>query len=473
MPYDEVSPAGAHDVAEWVVTTQEQPWRTQEPRAATRFAGQFDVMVLPEAKRQTIAGFGGCFNELGWTALQLLDERDRESILRDLFTPAGLNLSICRTPVGANDFSRDWYSYDETPDDLELRNFSIAQDHETLIPFIRAAQAHRPGLRLWASPWSPPTWMKTNGHFAASMPWPGSGVENGLRPDQVGVEGTDMFRVDDAHLAAYAEYFARYVAAYRAEGIRIETVMPQNEFNSAQVFPSCTWTPQGLSRFIAHLGPRMADLDVSVFLGTLERPDAGLVEAVLEDAAAGPWVRGAGLQWAGKGAIAALRHTRPELALYQTEQECGDGKNDWRFARHTWNLMKHFLGNGTQVYSYWNLALTEGGRSRWGWTQNSLVVVDPEARTARYTYDYLVLKHVAHHLQAGARLLESFSLSGFENQLAFANPDGSVVIVVQNDLSEPLTVRMAVGDHVVAPTLPADSFATLVLRPGLSARTEH
>ena len=97
-------------------------------------------------------------------------------------------------PVGANDFSRDWYSYDETDGDFALEHFTIANDLETLVPFIKAAQKHQPALKLWASPWSPPTWMKTNRHYAMAMPGPWQkGVENGLRPDQVGNEGTDMF----------------------------------------------------------------------------------------------------------------------------------------------------------------------------------------------------------------------------------------------------------------------------------------
>jgi glucosylceramidase len=138
----------------------------------------------PDALAQSIEGIGCCFNELGWTALELLTEADREEILRDLFEPGlGTNFTLCRMPIGANDFSRNWYSYDETDGDFDLSDFRIAQDHDTLVPFIQAAQRHQPQLRLWASPWSPPTWMKVNRHYAGALPWPGSGVENGLRPD--------------------------------------------------------------------------------------------------------------------------------------------------------------------------------------------------------------------------------------------------------------------------------------------------
>lgn len=450
----------------WVVTTQDAPWQQQEPLAFGEVTGMPNVSVDVASPRQLVDGVGGCFNELGWTALGLLSDSDREGILSDFFTPgAGLNLSLCRMPVGANDFSTDWYSYDEVDGDFDLEHFSIEHDRATLVPFIQAAQRHQGDLRLWASPWSPPTWMKTNGHYAAARPWPGSGVENGIRDDQVGAEGTDMFILEDRYLAAYARYFARFVEAYGEEGIRVEMVMPQNEFNSAQVFPSCVWTAEGLARFIAVLGPEMDRLGVQVFLGTQERPHDRQVEVVLDDPAAGPWVRGVGFQWAGKGAIAAVRHARPDLALYQTEQECGDGRNDWRFARYTWGLMRHFFTNGAQAYTYWNLALTEGGVSRWGWAQNSLVVVDPERRTFRYTHEYFLMRHLNHFLEPGARRLSTMSWSGHENLLAFRNPDGTVVLVMQNDLGEPLPVQIVVGQDVVTPVLPADSFATLVIPP--------
>ena len=202
-----------------------------------------------------------------------------------------------------------------------------------------------------------------------------------------------------------------------------------------------------------------------MFFGTQERPDEALVETVLRDTAAGRYVRGAGFQWAGKGAIAAVHRTHPDLPLYQTEQECGDGRNDWRYCRYTWTLMKHYLTNGARAYMYWNLALTEGGVSRWGWAQNSLVVVDPRARTWRYTPEYHLMKHLSHYLRPGARRLDTASWTGYENQLAFANPDDSVMVVIQNDLSDLLPVRIAVGDHVVAPILPADSFNTILVRP--------
>jgi glucosylceramidase len=236
-----------------------------------------------------------------------------------------------------------------------------------------------------------------------------------------------MFVIEDRYLDAYARYFGRFVDEYRKQGIEIGMVMPQNEFNSAQVFPSCCWTAEGLARFIRHLGPEMAK----------------------------------------RGVAAAVHRRYPDLPLYQTEQECGDGKNDWRYCRYAWTLAKHYLRNGASAYLYWNISLQKGGVSRWGWAQNSLVTVDADTRTYTYTHEYYLMKHLSAFVRPGARRLETVNWSGHDNQLAFANPDGSTVVVMQNDLCEPLTVRIRVGDSVVAPTLPADSFSTLVVRRGV------
>ncbi len=449
----------------WYTTTRDRQWQERSGALAVSASRRerADVQVALEQPLQAIDGFGACFNELGWVALRALRETDRDAILRELFAPGvGAGFNLCRMPVAANDFARDWYSYDETPGDFELRDFSIANDLETLVPFIRAARAHQPALKLWASPWSPPTWMKKNGHYATRRSFPGQ-PPNGLRADQEGVEGQDMFIQEERYFAAYAAYFARFIEAYREQGIPIHMVMPQNEFNSNQVFPSCCWSPEGLARFIPYLGDAMGRLGVDVFLGTMERPDADLLAVPLSRPESRRHIKGIGIQWAGKHALAALRQQYPELPIYGTEQECGDGRNDWRYCRYAWTLMRKYLEGGASGYEYWNTALHEGGMSRWGWAQNSLVTVDPDAKTYAYTYEYFLMKHLSHLVQSGARRLGTRGWTGYENLLAFQNPDRSVAIVAQNDMCEEMPIRIGVGDVVVKATLPADSFNSLLI----------
>ena len=461
-PMQRVTPQpGIAGGVQWITTTETKPWQTGSLRAYSFLWDALDVRLLTETAGPHVEGFGACFNELGWEALRKLDAPDRDAILAELFQPGrGANFTSCRMPVGANDFSRGWYSYDETPDDFSLKRFSIANDKEALIPFIHAAQQHQPKLRLWASPWSPPQWMKTNGHYAEAANFPGR-LDNGLKPDQARHEGEDVFIQEERYFRTYAEYFGKFVDAYRQNGIEIGMVMPQNEFNSAQPFPSCTWTPEGLAKFLRELGPAMQRRGVEVFFGTMERGNPELLNRVLEDPEAGRWIRGVGLQWAGKGALRAVHADHPELRIYGSEQECGDGKNDWSYAGYCWRLMKHYFDHGTAAYMYWNLALETGGESHWGWPQNSLVTVDAARRSFRWNPDYFILKHASAFVRNGARRIATDGTC--TDVLAFRNADGSHVLIVRNEAKQARPLDVLVASGRISVMLEADSIGTLFL----------
>jgi glucosylceramidase len=195
--------------------------------------------------------------------------------------------------------------------------------------------------------------MKWNKHYACAVPWEGldKKYQNNLPANKQGREGTNMFIQNDEYFKAYSLYFSRFIEEYRKQGIQISMIMPQNEFNSCQIFPSCTWTAAGLATFIGkYLGPEMEKQKVDIMFGTMERPSEALVDTILYDPYAGKFIKGIGFQWAGKGAIPGLQKRYPDLKLYQTEQECGDGKNDWKFCRYAWTLMKHYISNGASAY---------------------------------------------------------------------------------------------------------------------------
>lgn len=450
---------------EWIVSTQDSQWEVQG-KVEIINDQQVDARIELDKEMQTIEGFGTCFNELGWTSLSALSESDREAIMKELFEPGtGANFTVCRMPVGANDFSRDWYSYDETEGDFEMKNFSIANDRETLIPFIKNAKKYNSSLKVWASPWSPPAWMKYNKHYACGLPWEGldEKYHNGLDPDQQGQEGSNMFIQEDAYFKAYALYFSKFIEAYRQEGIDIFAVMPQNEFNSCQIFPSCTWTAAGLNRFVGeYLGPEMQKLGIELLFGTMERPNNLLVDTLLQDKNSSKYIQGVGFQWAGKESVGKIHTDYPDMKIYQSEQECGDGKNDWEYCNYAWGLMKLYLSNGTNVYTYWNTSLDKDGVSRWGWRQNSLISVDTEAKTYRYNYEYYLIKHFSHYVLPGATRL---SVSGsFSDMLAFRNTDKSIVMVVRNEKNEAYSPVISMGDQTIRLTLKPQSLNTIIIR---------
>lgn len=148
------------------------------------------------------------------------------------------------------------------------------------------------------------------------------------------------------------------------------------------------------------------------------------------------------------------------MGLMMTEQECGNGRNDWSGALHAWELMKHYLSNGVNAYDYWNMALLENGLSHWGWRQNSLVTVEPEQHSFRYTIEYYLLKHVSHFVQSGARLLR---LPVGTDALAFLNPDGSIVLVAANSLEKPLDLQVRLRGREQTFSLSPRSFNTLII----------
>lgn len=461
--------ADAGQQIDWLQTTKGTPGRRiSGAKMVPLPPGLFDVdatLRLDQPGRK-VAGFGGAFSEKGWLALQTLPENARWAALDAMFGADGCNFSLCRTPMGANDIARGWYSYDETAGDLPLDHFSTANDRDTLIPFIKAAQQLQPGLKLWASPWSPPSWMKRNGHYAMGPAWPGQ-PSNGIRPDQLGMEGEDWFIQDDRYFDAYARYFRRYIEDYAKAGIPIGMVMPQNEFNSAQPFPSCCWTPDGLARFLPYLGLEMDKVGAEVFFGTLERGNPDLFTKTFAHPDAAKVIKGIGVQWAGKAALAPLRSRYTELEIWGSEQECGIGTNDWHYARYGWATIKRYFESGASAWHYWNLAMPSGGMSGWGWPQNSLIEIDVTRRSYRLTNDYWLLRHISGAVRPGAKMIPVESFFGFDDQLAFRNPDGSLVLVVSNSVGQRQSVRYGIGQRMFEVKLAPDSLNTLTIPPAL------
>lgn len=438
---------------EWVSTTYDSPW--EQNGQPSDILSEETLVIDTDRYLHTIEGFGTCFNELGWVSLSELTAEDRNGILKELFTPEGANFTMGRMPLAANDFSIDYYSYAPVAEDFNLDHFTVAHDESYLIPFIKAVQSLNPDIRIWATPWCPPVWMKVNRHYANK-----ASCGNGLAEDMQIPEGVDAFILEERYLDCYARYFGKFIDEYRTYGIDVFMVMPQNEPNSDQCFPACTWTPYGLSNFIKYLGPEMDKRGVQVYLGTMERADPELWEYILKDPDAGKYIKGMGFQWAGKDALPVLHDRYPDLPCYQTEQECGDGLNDWEGTMHSWNLMLHYLKNGVQSYFYWNASLFEDGVSTWGWRQNSLVVVDKEKRTFRYTPEYYLMKHFSHYVLPGAKVLDLGSDAA--DAIAFLNPDGKIVVLVANRSESDKGLNIKINGRKSVVSVPAGSINTFV-----------
>lgn len=440
---------------EWVSTTNDQPWVTETQ--VSSLAGETVIEISPDSTRQSIDGFGGCFNELGWEALQTLPEEKRQEVLKNLFdTISGCRFNIFRMPIGANDYAVDWYSFDETPEDYEMKDFSLDRDKQRLIPYIKVAQSYIPNLKVWASPWCPPSWMKTNQHYAcASDP-----KVNDLPADRQGEEMVTQFRMEPKVLSAYALYFKKFIQGYEGEGIPISAVHVQNEMNSCQNFPSCIWRPDDLATFIGkYLGPQFESdgLNTQIWYGTVERPQIARVDTVLQNPDAARYIKGVGFQWAGQGAIPEVHRKYPNLKLMQTETECGNGSNDWAAAEHTFELMKHYFKNGANAYMYWNMILDETGKSQWGWKQNSMIAIEKATGKVIYNPEYYLMKHLSYFIESGSRFIP---VSSDENCLAFLKNSQLVIFYYNSENSEKNTT-FKFGEQILSVKLKPKSFNTL------------
>ncbi len=422
-------------------------------------SGMPNIVVYPGKTRQTVEGFGGCFNEKGWEALSVLSRQARAAVMRRMFDPVeGIGFTVCRVPVGANDYAVERYSLNEIPLDYEMKQFSIERDRIRVIPYIQEALAIQPKLRLWGSAWTPPTWMKDNASFDS-----GNFIDDPM-----------MYR-------AYALYLLKFIRAYRQEGLPMEAVAVQNEPGTNTNYPSCDWTPPQFLTFIRdHLGPlfEKEGLLDAVMLGTFNQPaNVRHALAVLLDPAARRFVSLAGMQWFSIGFMDQLRAFAPGLTVWQTETDCGNWfwmpnhdpdmpQNDIHYAGFTWDKIRDWLKAGVTVYELWNMVLQPDGMSidsKKPWPQNSMITVDPATKQVRYTPLFGAIGSFSKFVPPGSRMVETEGLSPEADAVAFLDPSGTVVVTLYNRKTDPVFTRIQVRKAVYGVHMPPLSFGTLVV----------
>lgn len=456
----------------WIHSSENDTWQQSTVRLKSEVNTLPDVSVDGKAKIATFKTWGVTFNELCWDALGVLTREEQDEILKKVFAPDGdLRIGRGRISLGANDYARSWYSCDEVEGDFELRYFNIDRDKQAIIPFIRAAQKYNPALTFWVSPWSPPSWLKINGdypvlsspanHLSPKLDYLLYGNVGGTtNPDEMKLVGerkgkfprqlatTDYMIQDPRYLRTYANYFCKFIDAYKAEGIPIDMVMYQNEAYSYTPYPGCAWTAEGTILFNRdYLAPALkkAHPEVKLYLGTLNTNRQDHVEKILSDKQLQACISGMGFQWEGREILAAIRQQHPDWNYICSESECGWGSFDWKSGEHTFELINHYLGNGCNEYNLWNFILSDEGTSTWGWKQNALIRVDSKTRTFTYTPEYFAVKHYAHYITSGSEVL-AYKPEGDDKKpvLVVKTPAQKYVVIAGNfkEESQKLTVKL-------------------------------
>ena len=443
--------------AKYRVSTNSSLWASEANAPITSSAsGAGTIVIDTSTKYQVINAFGGCFCEQGAKALKAIDSTLAKSVMKELFdTVSGCKFNICRMPIGANDFTiqtatlNRWYSLDETANDTAMTNISIARDKIYLIPYIKSAMAFRPNLKIWASPWSPPKWMKVNNDVPAA---------NFIQTPKM--------------LGAYALYLSKAVKLIQAEGVNLYGLSVQNEPYTVQSYPNCTWSATEIRDFIKlYVGPRFTQDQVQcdIWSPTMNNGDIANFNAFLSDAGSAQYIKTVCFQYEGQNAIAAVHAAYPNLTLYETETSCGSHENNWAYAENpTFQQMQFYLTNSANGYMQWNMVLDQSGSSAWGWAQCSMVTIDTSKKTVTYNPQHYCAKHFSYYVKPGAKRIKTSG--SFANQVGFKNPDGSVVVVANNTATSAVQLAVSLGQSVVNVSMPAHSFDTYVFYDSTTTR---
>lgn len=448
----------APPVSAWV-TTADLRFR-QSPADASLFLpadapGTTFVKIDPARTFQSILGLGSSLDHATCHNLSQLSPNDLDQALTQLFDPQqGIGMNLMRLCIGTPDFTGEpWYTYNDLPageTDPEMRKFSIEKDQRYILPILQKVHARFPQVLFFASPWSPPGWMKTTGSTTGGQ----------LRQEWE---------------KAYALYFVRFIQAYAAAGIPLHAVTIQNEPGVDRAlskdpkwfYPSCRWNADQERRFIRdHLGPalRQAGLRTEIwcydhnFNEQPTREDAGISQprTILSDPAAAAFVQGVAFHgYAGNpSGMSILQKEFPQTRIHFTEGSV--------FKLEGAALLVDYLRHEATSYNAWVTVLDENRKPNNGpfAASETVLTLDSKSRTVRANRDFHLYGQFMKYIQRGAQRLDSQPSSHNLAQVAFRNPDGSSVLVLAHPADGEAPVRVESGGTKFALRLPAQSVVT-------------
>jgi len=416
-------------------------------------AAQATIVVDPGRRYQSMAGFGAAITDASASLIQShMDAAQRAALMQDLFgPPPGLQMSFVRLTIGASDFSTRDYSLDDMPAgeaDPQLAHFSLAPLTEAVLPVVHAALAQNPSLRVMASPWSAPGWMKSSGSL----------LHGTLLPQYYG---------------AFAAYLVRYVDGMQAQGVPIFALTLQNEPHfDPKNYPGMLLPPEARAELIgSYLGPALAQHRPGTMIldwdHNWNRPQEPL--QVLADGQAARYV--AGVAWhcyEGKSAAQTQVHeAHPDKDTYLTECSGGEWQApaDPPLVRMTRELIIGATRGWARGVLLWNLALDESRGPHLGGcdTCRGLVTINSTTGEVTRNPDYYVIAHASRFVRPGAQRIESTETADGIANVAFRNrDDGSLVLIVANSTPDTRPVVIRCRDREFQWTLQGQSIATFV-----------
>lgn len=399
------------------------------------------VTVNPGTTYQTMDGFGYTLTEGSCEVISGMAATQQNQLLNDLYNPTtGLNASVVRISIAASDLSSSSYSYNETSGDTNMNNFSLnGPDLTYLIPIIKKIKLINPNIKILATPWSAPRWMKTNNS------WIGGSLQT-------------------QYYAAYAKYFVKYFDAMAAQGISIWGITPQNEPENPHNEPSMLMNSTEQKNFINNqLGPQMAAAGyggIKIIAFDHNCDNTAYPIDVLNNSG---YVDGAAfhLYLGNISAMSTVRNATNKN-VYFTEQYTGSGGSfSGDFGWHMQNVVIGSTNNWSKTVLEWNAANNSGLGPRTPGGCNTCLGAITVNNSTSYTKNvaYYIIGQISKFVKPGALRISSSSSSGTIFSAGFKNPDGSIALVVYNSGSAN-TIKVVSGSSAFNYSVPASSAVT-------------
>lgn len=421
------------------------------------FETQICVFVDPSKTFQTYVGIGAALTDASAETFYKLPKTAQQEFLQAHFDKEkGLGYNMARTNINSCDFSSSSYTYVQD-NDKELKTFDITPDKKAKIPFIKEAIDAAGGkLPLFASPWSPPAWMKDNKNM---------------------LQGGKLL---PAFYDSWANYYPKFINAYEKEGIPVWGITIQNEPMAKQKWESCIYTAEEERDFLKkHLGPVMHKAGMKDKKIIVWDHNRDLIyqraQTYLDDPEAAKYIWGIGFHWyedwsGGQPMYDNLRRVYeayPDKNIFFTEG-CAESFNASRY--NAWVLGEEYgrsmindFNNGMVGFTDWNILLDETGGPNH--VQNfCFAPVHGDTKTGKliYTNAYYYIGHFSKYIQPGAKRIVASPTRSQLLSTAFLNPDGTVVTIVMNQSSNETPYFLWVNGQAVEVTAKPRSIATLI-----------
>lgn len=416
------------------------------------------ILVNTSKQFQSLVGIGAALTDAAAETFYKLDKDQQELFLEAYFSSEkGIGYTLARTIIHSCDFSTQSYTYVEE-NDTELKTFNIDHDKKYRLPFTKLAiEAAGGKLPMYASPWSPPAFMKTTNNM----------LQGGkLKPE---------------FYQPWANYYAKFIKAYEKEGVPIWGLTIQNEPMAVQRWESCIYTAEEERDFLKnYLGPTLekeglGDKNIIVWDHNrdllFERSSV-----ILSDPEASKYVWGSGFHWYEDwkdgtpmyNNVSKVNEAFPDKKLIFTEG-CNEGYNierigDPKLAERYGKSMINDFNNGTVAWTDWNILLDEtGGPNHVGNLCFAPVHGNTQTGKLTFTNSYYYIGHFSKFIRPGAKRISTGTTSNQLSATSFLNTDGSIVVVALNDGDNAINYMLTVDGKTAQLSLPEHSIQSIIL----------